>query len=190
MPVRTFIVVLALAIPLAAAAPAAAAPKTTPCPTFRVLHNNPMAGYNAGTYDMQVWGNTTCKQAVAIFQQYLSNPRSLPKGWKPDTKQSAFNMGNSTGFSLSLVRRPKTPNPNGAVANCPTFRVVRSDPQAGFNAGTYELQVWGTTTCSQAASVFKAYLSNPKSGLPKGWVRVTTPPSFRNGTSGFTVFQP
>jgi hypothetical protein len=187
--VRFLLLALVLA-PLALAAPAAAAPKTTTCPTFRVLHNDPMAGYRAGTYDMQVWGNVTCKQAVSIFQKYLSDPSSLPRGWKADPTQSAFNMGNSTGFSLTLVRRPTTPNPNGSVGNCPTFRVVRPDPQAGFAAGTYELQVWGTTTCRQAASVFKAYLDDPADGLPRGWKRIATPPSFRNGTSGFTVFRP
>jgi hypothetical protein len=174
---------------LAVAAPATAATRTTPCPTFRVLHNDPMAGYRAGTYDMQVWGTVTCKQAVGIFQRYLSNPKSLPRGWKADPTQSAFNMGNSTGFSLTRIRRPTTPNPNGSVGNCPTFRVVRPDPQAGFDAGTYELQVWGTTTCSRAASVFKAYLDDPVHGLPQGWKHVVTPPSFRNGSSGFTVFQ-
>jgi len=188
--VRTLIVILALALPLAAAAPAAAAPTTTPCPTFRVLHDNPMAGYDAGTYDMQVWGNLTCKQAVGIFQKYLLNPKSLPRGWKPDPTQSAFDKGNSTGFSLALVKKPRTPNPNGSVANCPTFRVVGPDPQAGFAAGTYELQVFGSTTCSEAATVFRAYLNDPKNGLPAGWTRIQTPPSFRNGTSGFTVFQP
>jgi len=125
--VRTLIVILALALPLAAAVPAAAAPTTTPCPTFRVLHDNPMAGYDAGTYDMQVWGNLTCKQAVGIFQKYLLNPKSLPRGWKPDPTQSAFDKGNSTGFSLALVKKPRTPNPNGSVANCPTFRVVGPD---------------------------------------------------------------
>ena len=187
---RTLIVILALALPLAAAVPAAAAPTTTPCPTFRVLHDNPMAGYDAGTYDMQVWGNLTCKQAVGIFQKYLLNPKSLPRGWKPDPTQSAFDKGNSTGFSLALVKKPRTPNPNGSVANCPTFRVVGPDPQAGFGAGTYELQVFGSTTCSEAATVFRAYLNDPKNGLPEGWTRIQTPPSFRNGTSGFTVFQP
>ena len=187
---RTVIVVLALALPLAAAAPAAAAPSTTPCPTFRVLHDKPRAGYNKGPYDMQVWGNLTCKQAVGVFQQYLLNPRSLPRGWKPDPTQSAFTMGKSAGFSLSLVKKPKTPNPNGSVANCPTFRVVRPDPQAGFAAGTYQLQVWGTTTCAEAVSVFNAYLNDPANGLPTGWTHVESPPSFRNGTSGFTVFQP
>ena len=190
MPVRTLIVVLALALPLAAAAPAAAAPKTTPCPTFRVLHDNPRAGYDAGSYDMQVWGTVTCQQAVRLFQQYLINPKSLPRGWKADSTQSAFNKGSATGFSLSLVRKPKTPNPNGSVANCPSFRVVGPDPAAGFAAGTYELQVWGSTTCSQAASVFRAYLNDPENGLPAGWTHIQTPPSFRNGTSGFTVFQP
>ena len=187
---RTFILVLSLALALAAAAPAAAAPTTTPCPTFRVLHDVPTAGYVAGTYDMQVWGKVTCKQAAGIFRKYLSHPRSLPRGWKPDPTQSAFNMGTSTGFSLALLRKPKTPNPNGSVANCPTFRVVKPDPQAGFAAGTYELQVWGTTTCAEAANVFKAYLDNPASGLPQGWRYIPTPPSFRNGTSGFTVFEP
>jgi hypothetical protein len=38
--------------------------------------------------------------------------------------------------------------------------------------------------------VFRAYLNDPKNGLPEGWTRIQTPPSFRNGTSGFTVFQP
>jgi hypothetical protein len=38
--------------------------------------------------------------------------------------------------------------------------------------------------------VFKAYLSNPTSGLPTDWTHIASPPSFRNGTSGFTVFQP
>lgn len=187
--VRLLTLALVLAAWLAVAASAAAAPKTTPCPTFRVLHDNPRAGYDAGTYDMQVWGNLTCKQAVRVFQKYLSNPRSLPRGWKPDPTQSAFTKGKA-GFSLSRVRKPTTPNPNGSVANCPTFRVVGPDPQAGFAAGTYQLQVWGTTTCSEAASVFKAYLSNPTSGLPTGWTPIASPPGFRNGTSGFTVFQP
>lgn len=189
---RTLIVipVLALAVGLAAAPAWAAAPQITPCPTFRVLHDNAMAGYAKGTYDMQVWGNLTCKQAVSIFQRYLSNPRSLPRGWKPDPTQSAFDRGTSAGFSLALVRKPKTPNPNGSVGNCPTFRVVRPDPQAGFAAGIYELQVWGTTTCDEAAQVFKAYLDDPANGLPSGWRHITSPPSFRNGTSGFTVFRP
>lgn len=187
---RALIPVLAAAAVLALASPAAAAPKTTPCPTFRVLHDNPRAGYAAGTYDMQVWGRLTCRQAVRLFQRYLENPRSLPRGWKADPTQSAFNKGTTTGFSLALVRKPQTPNPNGVVANCPTFRVVSPDPRAGFAAGIYELQVWGTTTCSEAAAVFKAYLADPVSGLPQGWIHIATPPSFRNGTSGFTVFQP
>jgi hypothetical protein len=190
MAMRAPVLILAAAAVLALAGPAAAAPKTTPCPTFRVLHDNAMTGYAAGTYDMQVWGNVTCKQAVGLFSKYLSNPRSLPRGWKADGQQSAFNKGTATGFSLALVRKPKTPNPNGAVANCPTFRVLGPDPRAGFAAGTYELQVWGTTTCSQAAAVFKAFLADPVKGLPSGWTHVATPPSFRNGTSGFTVFQP
>jgi hypothetical protein len=188
--VRSLIVIAAFACALVVAAPAAAAPKTTPCPTFRVLHNDPQAGYAAGTYDMQVWGSVTCQQAVRIFQAYLSRPSSLPRGWKADPTQSAFNRGNPTGFSLSLQKRKKTPNPNGTVGNCPTFRVVQPDPQAGYAAGTYQLQVWGTTTCRQASSVFLAYLDDPKHGLPRGWQRVVTPPSFRNGTSGFTVFKP
>jgi hypothetical protein len=179
-----------LAGSLIVAAPAGAAVKTTPCPTFRVLHDNAMTGYKAGTYDMQVWGNVTCKQAVTIFANYLSKPKSLPRGWKADPKQSAFNQGNATGFSLALPKKKTTPTTNGSVNNCPTFQVVRPDPQAGFAAGTYELQVWGTTTCSQASSVFKAYLNDPKNGLPAGWKYNATPPSFRNGTNGFTVFKP
>ena len=187
---RALIVILALAVPLAAAPALAAAPETTPCPTFRVLHDNTMTGYVKGTYDMQAWGNVTCKQAVSVFQSYLSNPRALPRGWKPDPTQSAFNRGTSGGFSLVLVRKPKTPSPSGSVDNCPKFRVVRPDPQAGFAAGTYQLQAWGTTTCDQAAQVFTLYLADPATGLPSGWRHITSPPSFRNGTSGFTVFQP
>jgi hypothetical protein len=53
--VRALIVILALAVPLAAAPALAAAPETTPCPTFRVLHDNTMTGYVKGTYDMQAW---------------------------------------------------------------------------------------------------------------------------------------
>ena len=99
---RALIVILALAVPLAAAPALAAAPETTPCPTFRVLHDNTMTGYGKGTYDMQAWGNVTCTQAVSVFKQYLSNPRALPRGWKPDPTQSAFNRGTSSGFSLVL----------------------------------------------------------------------------------------
>ena len=185
---RLLTLAVVLAVWLAVAASAAAAPTTTPCPTFRVLHDNPRAGYDAGTHDMQVWGTLTCKQAVSIFQKYLSDPRSLPRGWKADPTQSAFTKGKA-GFSLLLVREPTTPNPNGSVANCPTSRVVGPDPQAGFTAGTYQLQVWGSRTCSEASSVFQAYLANPTNGLPTGWTSIASPPSFRNGASGFTVFQ-
>jgi hypothetical protein len=187
---RSLLFAAALGLVLVLAVPAAAAPKTTPCPTFRVLHNNPAAGFKKGTYDMQVWGNVTCQQAVKLFQGYLVNPRSLPRGWKADRVQSAFENGSATGFSLALVKGKTTPTKGGSVDNCPTFQVVKPDPRAGFAAGTYELQVWGTTTCTEASSVFKAYLNDPVNGLPKGWKHVVTPPSFRNGTNGFTVFQP
>jgi hypothetical protein len=187
---RSLLFAAALALVLVIAVPAAAAPKTTPCPTFRVLHNNPAAGFKKGTYDMQVWGKVSCQQAVKLFQSYLVNPRSLPRGWKADRVQSAFEQGSSTGFSLALVNGKTTPTKGGSVDNCATFRVVKPDPRADFVAGTYELQVWGTTTCDEASSVFKAYLNDPINGLPKGWKYIVTPPSFRNGTNGFSVFQP
>jgi len=172
------------------AAPASAAPTTTACPTFRVLHNSRMTGYRAGVYDMQVWGQVSCEQAVQMFQNYLQRPRLLPRGWRPDPHQSALVHGR-TGFSLTLQRRPRTRHSSGSVTNCPgTFRVVHDDPPAGYPRGRYRMQVWGTTTCQEAASVFRAYLANPRSGLPEGWVASRTQPAFVNGRNGFTVFRP
>ena len=175
---------------LGASTSSAATLAITRCPTFRVLHNNNMSGYQKGTYDMQVWGNVTCQRAVKMFQDYLQNPRDLPRGWKATPRQASFSRGSATGFSLTLTKRKQTQTPTSAVTNCPTFRVVRPDPDAGYEEGTYELQVFGDTTCKQAASVFKAYLDDPTNGLPDGWTRVRTPPSFVNGDSGFSVFLP
>jgi hypothetical protein len=180
-----------LLLVLAAAPASAGTIPVTSCPTFRVVHNGGPSGFRAGVYDMQTWGKVTCQQAVKIFQNYLVNPRNLPSGWKADQTQAAFNKGNPTGFSLTLTRRHRTPTPSGnPVTNCPTFRVLGPDPAAGFAAGTYEMQVWGSTTCRQASSIFRSYLADPKTGLPAGWKVSSTPPSFRNGPNGFSVFQP
>lgn len=189
LPLAALCAIAALLV-LGASTSSAATLAITRCPTFRVLHNNTMSGYQKGTYDMQVWGNVNCQQAVKIFQGYLQNPRDLPRGWKATPRQASFSRGSATGFSLTLTKRKQTQTPTSAVTNCPTFRVLGPDPAAGYEEGTYELQVFGDTTCRQAASVFKAYLDDPKDGLPDGWKRVRTPPSFVNGDNGFSVFLP
>jgi hypothetical protein len=196
-------VAAAVALAVSAGAAQAQAP-TSPqppglesCPTFRVLHNDPQAGYRAGTYDMQVWGNVTCKQAVRIFQRYLSNPKSLPSGWWVSPTQPAIVKGRTgrTGFSLSLKSRRTTPHTNGSVTTCPRrVRFQNPVPASGYEAGSYTIQIFGVATCNQAAEVLDDWLSTGNlASLPAGWFPFADTPGFyynRGPGGGFYVFKP
>jgi hypothetical protein len=185
---------LALTLP-ASAAHAAAAPITS-CPTFRVLHNDPMAGFRAGTYDMQVWGELSCAQAAEIFRAYLSRPASLPRGWFRSATGPNFVRGRTgrTGFALLRAGRRKTRHPNGVVTNCtPRVRVRAADPQSGFDPGSYTLQVFGNVTCARAADTLRVWLVDPDVGqLPEGWFPFADVPGFyynRGPGGGFYAFK-
>jgi hypothetical protein len=196
---RAGLLTLAAALAIAPAAQAQAPPSPpglTSCPTFRVLNNDPQAGYKKGTYDMQVWGNLSCKQAVAIFQRYLANPRSLPSGWWVSPNQPAIVKGRTgrTGFSLSRVARRQTPHTNGTTTTCPKpVRVTNPNPQSSYQPGNYTLQVFGVATCNRAAEVLDDWLSTANlAELPAGWVPFADTPGFyynRGAGGGFTVFK-
>ena len=191
--------VLAVAlVPATAGAQATPTPPgLTSCPTFRVLDNDPQAGYRAGTYDMQVWGNITCKRASAIFRNYLSRPQGLPSGWWVSPTQPAIVKGRNgrTGFSLSRVGRRTTPHTNGTVSTCSrTIQIQNPSPQAGYAAGTYSLQVFGTVSCNAGSAVLDDWLANPTiTNLPQGWAPFADTPGFyynRGAGGGVYVFKP
>ena len=171
-------------------------PAPQACPTFRVLHDDPPAGYRAGTYDMQVWGTTTCRRAVGIFQRFLSNPRSLPRGWFHSATQAGFVQGRAgrNGFSLSLRRSPHTPHANGVVTACPRLvELTTPSPASSFEPGRYQLQVFGVARCDEARAVFEDWLLDPDvTELPEGWVPLADTPGFfflRGAGGGFHVFR-
>jgi hypothetical protein len=73
---------------------------------------------------------------------------------------------------------------------CPTFRVVKPDPAAGYRAGIYDMSVTGAISCRGAVKLFVAYLDDPSGGLPSGWSHKRYIAGFSNGRAGFEVFQP
>jgi hypothetical protein len=73
---------------------------------------------------------------------------------------------------------------------CPTFRVVKPDPAAGYAAGVYDMSVSGPISCRSAVRLFIRYLDDPQSGLPKGWAHRRYYAGFSNGRAAFNVFRP
>jgi hypothetical protein len=186
----------ALAIAVPASAAQAAHPQLASCPTFRVLHNDPLAGYSAGVYDMQVWGGVSCASAVDIFRAYLSRPASLPRGWFKSVTGPAFVRGRTgrTGFSLRRAGRRTTPHGNGAVTNCPRrLRLRATLRQSGYDPGTYRLQVFGTVACAPAAFMLRTWVFDPViADLPAGWFPFADAPGFyynRGPGGGFYAFK-
>jgi hypothetical protein len=90
---------------------------------------------------------------------------------------------------------PSTPSASAAAAAtrqraCPTFRVVRRDPAAGYRAGVYDLSVSGPITCRGALRLFRRYLRHPDSRLPGGWRHRRHYAGFANRRAAFNVYQP
>ena len=73
------------------------------------------------------------------------------------------------------------------ITNCPTFRVLNTDPQAGYRAGSYDMQVWGRLTCRRAVRIFQRYLANPRL-LPRNWYASETQAAIVRGRTGRTGF--
>jgi hypothetical protein len=80
----------------------------TKCPTFRVLHNDVIAGvrFPAGTYGMTALGGMTCSKASSKLTSFLANNQgSLPRRWRLDAKTGTFLRGTSgKGFQVNLWR--------------------------------------------------------------------------------------
>lgn len=94
---------------------------------------------------------------------------------------AALVLVGATASAASAARRAQP---------CPTFRVVKPDPAAGYRAGVYDMSVTGPISCRAAVNLFVAYLDNPRSGLPAGWHHKLRFAGFTNGRQGFEVFQP
>jgi hypothetical protein len=69
---------------------------------------------------------------------------------------------------LALASAAWSSAPSAAAAAprqraCPTFRVLRPDPAAGYRAGVYDLSVSGPVSCRGARRLFRRYLRHPGS---------------------------
>jgi hypothetical protein len=73
---------------------------------------------------------------------------------------------------------------------CPTFRVVRPDPGAGYRAGVYDLSVSGPIGCRGARRLLRRYLAHPDLRLPGGWRHRRHYAGFANRRAAFNVYQP
>ena len=88
-----------------------------------------------------------------------------------------------------------TPSPGASAAAtrqraCPTFRVVRPDPAAGYRAGIYDVSVSGPIGCRGALRLFRRYLADPRSRLPRGWRHRRHYAGFANRRAAFNVYRP
>ena len=184
---------LGLLSPGTATAQGVSQPAAGTCPTFRVLHDDPQSGYDAGTYNMQVWGGLTCPRAVRLFQRFLVNPNGLPRGWYASPTQPAIARGRQ-GFSLKRVRGRRTPHTNGTATTCAgTVRVRDANPATTYTSGNYQLQVFGVVDCATARSVFQGWLLDPTvADLPPSWFPFADTPGFyynRGAGGGFHPFK-
>jgi hypothetical protein len=75
------------------------------CPTFRVLHNDQIAGstFRKGTYQMTAHGGLSCSKASSLFARFLQGAQTaLPGSWRLDAKQGMFTRGTSgKGFQVN-----------------------------------------------------------------------------------------
>jgi len=83
-------------------------PGATKCPTFRVLHDDQIAGasFRKGTYQMTAHGGLSCSRASSLFARFLQGAQTtLPGRWRLKPKQGLFTRGTSgKGFQVNYWR--------------------------------------------------------------------------------------
>jgi hypothetical protein len=153
----------------------------------------------AGNYRISLVGSggVNCLQAAALLTQFLDGPGTLPSPWTLDPTNGTFTRG-STGPGFRIRQIGGTTGGGGthprAGTLCPgTFRVLHNDRIGALRlpAGPYFLTVLrgGGLSCSQAASLFRAFLQRTDGLLPRPWVLSAVYARFTRGRTSPVGFQ-
>jgi hypothetical protein len=171
---------LVLALGLSAAAAPAA--DVSPCPSFRVLHNDRIgpASLPAGSYAISVSpaAGISCSSASQLFARFLEDYDGiLPRPWKVSSQGSgkaAFTQGGRAGFSVALGSGGGGKEISILGQLCHGSFTVNSNATVGplsFPKGKYLLYLPPRSGlgCNRASILFTRFLGTPGGRLPAPW---------------------
>ncbi len=170
----------ALALTLALSREDAAA-AGTPCPTFRVLHNDRIgsAVFPAGTYNVHLTKGSklTCAKSSQLFARFLEDYDGNIAPWRVVPKGSGkarFVRPGNKGFAVARSGGGGGGGNTRLGHLCPgTFLVLHNDRigPLSFPAGNYQIYIpkHSSLPCKNASSLFARFLAFPSGVLPGKW---------------------